>query len=93
VPLSESRNLLDKATLDRISQYAYITGKPISKALNEAVNEWMDSTGDLIILEIQERRRKRAKGRHKKKDSSTCISSSPKFQPKVQSAVSKQAMA
>lgn len=47
--------MLTNVTFQRISEYARITGKPVSVVLNEAVNDFMDMTGDLIIDEIKRR--------------------------------------
>ena len=72
---------LDEATLKRLTYYAYLTGKPISTAVNEAINEWLEISGDLIIAELEERRRKRKKKLSGKRNATAaiCIDSSNKF--------------
>jgi hypothetical protein len=37
------------AAYRRISEYANFAGISAEKAVKEAVNEWMDTTGDLLI--------------------------------------------
>jgi hypothetical protein len=53
--------MLNNVTFLRISEYARVTGKPVSAVLNAAVNEWMDQTGDLVVIELEERRKRKRK--------------------------------
>lgn len=52
---------LDTSTYRRIEDYAKVTGVPVQNAVNEAVNDWMDTTGDFIQEELLARRGKGAR--------------------------------
>ena len=45
---------LDKATYRRLEYFAKRSFIEIDRAAIEAINEWMDMTGDLIIADIDE---------------------------------------
>jgi hypothetical protein len=48
--------MLEQRNLNRIHHYAKLTGKPVSDAVNEALNEWLELSGDLIITELERKR-------------------------------------
>ncbi len=51
---------LNQELRERIAEYASISGKSVSAALNEAVEEWLDTTGNVLLdfakLKARERR-------------------------------------
>ena len=45
--------VIDSATFNRVSEYADTANLSIDSAIVSIINEWMDSTGDLILAEVQ----------------------------------------
>jgi hypothetical protein len=59
--MSASRTVvLSEAAYRRLEGYARISGTPIECAASDAVAEWMNTTGDLVIEAIQKKRRAEA---------------------------------
>lgn len=54
-------NVLDPSTFKRISEYADVANVSIDLAITEAVNEFMDTTGDLLLAEMKRNRPRRKK--------------------------------
>lgn len=51
---------LSEEAYQRIMEYAEVAGIALERAASEAVNGWMDSTGDLVMEELPKRRKARA---------------------------------
>lgn len=49
--------VIDSATFNRVSEYADTANLSIDSAIVSIINEWMDSTGDLILAEVQPKRK------------------------------------
>jgi hypothetical protein len=59
--MSASRTVvLSEAAYRRLEGYARISGIPLECAVSDAVTEWMNTTGDLVIEAIQKKRRAEA---------------------------------
>ena len=52
---------LTPETHARIAQYASAAKIPVDQAASEAVDKWMDATGDLVLGELERRRSARRK--------------------------------
>jgi hypothetical protein len=52
-PVRDPLSIIDSRTYKRISKYAEMANISIDRAIVEAVNEWMDITGDLLVSEAQ----------------------------------------
>jgi hypothetical protein len=50
------RITVDQYTYQRLAAYAEATGQEVSAVANEALNDWMDITGDSILEALAERR-------------------------------------
>ena len=48
--------VLSKKAHERIKEYSDFTGISVERATSEAVSEWMDETGDLVMQEMERRR-------------------------------------
>jgi hypothetical protein len=44
--------VLDSATFNRVATYADTANLSIDTAIVQIINEWMDTTGDLILAEV-----------------------------------------
>ena len=49
--------VLSEAAYRRIQEYAQVAGVSVERAANDAIVEWMNSTGDLFIEAVRKRRR------------------------------------
>jgi hypothetical protein len=52
--------VLSEAAYRRLEGYARISGIPLECAANDAIAEWMNSTGDLVIEAIEKKRKAEA---------------------------------
>jgi hypothetical protein len=85
-----TQGYLTTATFRRIEDYAKTTGTTIQKAINEAVTEWMDTTGDLIKEEFISRRGpvESRSGSKKPSASVTCITKDLSSQTRKSATIS-----
>ena len=49
--------VLSEAAYRRLEGYARISGIPIESAASDAIAEWMNSTGDLVIEALEKNRK------------------------------------
>lgn len=52
-----SQPIIDAATLKRFTDYSNITGVPLDQAVTEALSEWMDMVGEVVLTEFIRRSR------------------------------------
>jgi predicted DNA-binding protein len=50
---------LNRTTYQRIATFAKVTGKTVSSAVDEAINDWMDTHGEPIMKSVERRERQK----------------------------------
>lgn len=50
---------LNRMTHQRIATYAKVTGKSVSAAVDEAINDWMETHGEPIMKAVERRERQK----------------------------------